>query len=63
MHPFDCNPAGVQVPCEVMGLRSCDPKFWVPNTFMEGHVGWFRDPKPKGTNPKGTKGNSLSLGV
>ena len=28
---------------------------------MEGHIPWFRDPKPKGTNPKGPKENSLII--
>ena len=30
-----------------------------PNTFIEGQIPWFRDPKHKGTNPKGPKENSL----
>ena len=34
---------------------------WVPNTLIEGHIPWFRDPKPKGTNPKGPKENPLKL--
>ena len=37
------------------------PKSWVPNTLIEGHIPWFRDPKPKGTNPKGPKENSLNV--
>ena len=39
----NCNPQ----------LSSISPE--VPNTLIEGHIPWFRDPKPKGTNPKGTK--------
>ena len=35
--------------------------FGVPNTLIEGHIPWFRDPKPKGTNAKGPKDNSLKL--
>ena len=41
----------------------CTPKFWVPNTLIEGHIPWFEDPKPKGTNPKGTKDNSLKPAI
>ena len=29
-------------------------------TLIEGHIPWFRDPKPKGTNSKGPKENSLT---
>ena len=43
----------------VCTLNVCTPKLWVPNTLIEGHIPWFRDPKPKGTNPKGPKENSL----
>ena len=51
-----------QEPASKSGTRNvCTPKFWVPNTLIEGHIPWFRDPKPKGTNPKGTKENSLII--
>ena len=33
--------------------------FGVQIPLFQGHNPWFRDPKPKGTNPKGTKENSL----
>ena len=38
-----------------------DFKFVPLNTLIEGHIPWFRDPKPKGTNPKAPKENSLNL--
>ena len=32
---------------EVCTPNACNPRFWVPNTFIKGHIPWFRDPNPR----------------
>ena len=45
---------------QVCTLDVCNPRFWIPKTHIKGNIPWFRDPKPKGKDPKGTKENSLT---
>ena len=47
----------------VCTLSLCNPRLSDQNALIKEHVPWFRDPNPKGTNPKGTKENSLKFRV
>ena len=40
-------------------INVCNPRFWVPNTIIEGHV-LHGLGTPWGTNPNGAKENSLN---